>query len=104
MSNEIDTSLVKETMELIPEHTWPVVIDELSIKIVNSMPPEYIERLTGDPINTKRAEEILLNFYLESEEKREDIICDAFGFVGAVKILLHLEELELDKIPVLKQQ
>lgn len=95
----IDSGLVKETMDLIPEHTWPLVIDEISVQIVKTMPAEYIERLTGDRLNFKKAEEILLNFYLESKEKREDIICDSFGFVGAETILHYLDGLELDKIP-----
>lgn len=99
MPKEIDTELVRQTMEVIPEHTWPVVIDKLSEQIVDAMPSEYIQRLTGDPLGFERAEEILLHFYLESKEKREDIICDSFGFVGAETILHYLDGLELDKIP-----
>ena len=99
MPKEIDTELVQKTMEIIPEHTWPVVIDKLSNKIVNVMPSEYLEQLTGDPSGIEQAEKILLNFYLQSKEKREDLICDSFGFVGTETILYYLDELELDKIP-----
>ena len=94
----IDSGLVKETMDLIPEHTWPLVIDEIAVQIVKTMPAEYIERLTGDRLNFKKAEEILLNFYLQSKEKREDAICDSFGFAGVQTILYALEELELREI------
>ena len=38
----IDSGLVKETMDLIPEHTWPLVIDEIAVQIVKTMPAEYI--------------------------------------------------------------
>jgi len=96
--------LIKETVSLIPEHTWPVVIDKLSARIVDAMPAEYLEKLTGDPIGFEKAENILLNFYLQSKEKREDIISDAFGFVGAESILYYLEGLNLEEIPKPKQQ
>tara|TARA_R100001082_G_C4216884_1_gene97465 strand:+ start:132 stop:491 length:360 start_codon:yes stop_codon:yes gene_type:complete len=100
----IDSGLVKETMDLIPEHTWPVVIDKLSAQIVDAMPSEHLEKLTGDPQGFEQAEKILLGFYLQSKEKREDIICDSFGFVGAETILYYLDGLQLDKIPDPKQQ
>jgi len=96
--------LIEETVSLIPEHTWPVVIDKLSARIVDAMPAEYLEKLTGDPIGFEKAENILLNFYLQSKEKREDIISDAFGFVGAESILYYLEGLNLEEIPEPKQQ
>ena len=95
--------LIQKTVSLIPEHTWPVVIDKLSARIVDAMPAEYLERLTGDPIGFEKAEKILLNFYLQSKEKREDLISDSFGFVGAESILYYLEGLNLDKIPEPKQ-
>ena len=95
--------LIQETVSLIPEHTWPVVIDKLSARIVDAMPAEYLEKLTGDPIGFEKAEKILLNFYLQSKEKREDLISDSFGFVGAESILYYLEGLNLDKIPEPKQ-
>ena len=98
----IDSGLVKETMDLIPEHTWPLVIDEISVQIVKTMPAEYIEQLTGDRLNFKKAEEILLNFYLQSKEKREDLISDSFGFVGAESILYYLEGLKQKKMSGLK--
>ncbi len=96
--------LIQETVSLIPEHTWPVVIDKLSAKIVGKMPSEVLEDLTGDPEGFEKAEKILLGFYLQSKEKREDIICDSFGFVGAETILYYLDGLELDKIPAPKQE
>ena len=95
--------LIQETVSLIPEHTWPVVIDKLSARIVDAMPAEYLEKLTGDPIGFEKAEKILLNFYLQSKEKREDLISDSFGFVGAESTLYFLENMELDKIPEPKQ-
>ena len=96
--------LIQETISLIPEHTWPVVIDKLSARIVDAMPAEYLEKLTGDPIGFEKAEQILLNFYLQSKEKREDLISDSFGFVGSVSTLYLLENMELDKIPEPKQK
>ena len=95
--------LIQETVSLIPEHTWPVVIDKLSAKIVGKMPSEVLEDLTGDPEGFEKAEKILLSFYLQSKEKREDLIADSFGFVGAESTLYFLEALELDKIENPKQ-
>ena len=96
--------LIKDTVSLIPEHTWPVVIDKLSARIVDAMPAEYLEQLTGDPVGFEKAEQILLNFYLQSKEKREDLIADSFGFVGAESTLYFLEALKLDEIPEPKQK
>ena len=96
--------LIQETISLIPEHTWPVVIDKLSARIVDAMPAEYLEKLTGDPIGFEKAEKILLNFYLQSKEKREDLISDSFGLVGAEPTLYFLENMELDKISEPKQK
>ena len=41
MTKELVTpkdQLVQDTISLIPEHTWPVVIDKLSALIVGKMP------------------------------------------------------------------
>ena len=96
--------LIQQTISLIPEHTWPVVTDKLSARIVHQMPCDVLKQLTGSEIALEKAEEILLNFYLQSKEKREDIICDSFGFVGGETILYYLDGLQLDKIPDPKQQ
>ena len=32
--------LIEQTVSLIPEHTWPVVADQLSARIVDTMPSE----------------------------------------------------------------
>jgi len=95
--------LIKQTVSLIPEHTWPVVADQLSARIVDTMPSEILEQLTGNPTGFEEAEKSLLNFYLQSKEKREDLISDSFGFVGAEPILYYLDGLDLDKIPEPKQ-
>ncbi len=95
--------LIEQTVSLIPEHTWPVVADQLSARIVDTMPAEILEQLTGDPMGFEAAEKSLLSFYLQSKEKREDLIADSFGFVGAESTLYFLEALELDKIENPKQ-
>ena len=96
--------LIQQTISLIPEHTWPVVTDKLSARIVHQMPCDVLKQLTGSEIAFEKAEEILLNFYLQSKEKREDLISDSFGFVGAESILYYLEGLNLEEIPEPKQQ
>jgi len=107
MTKELVTpkdQLVQDTVSLIPEHTWPVVIDKLSALIVDRMPAEFLEQLTGDRVGFAQAEKKLLDFYFQSKEKREHLIADSFGFVGAESTLYFLEELELDKIPNPKQK
>ena len=96
--------LIQQTISLIPKHTWPVVIDKLSARIVHQMPSNVLKQLTGSEIDFEKAEKILLSFYLQSEEKREDLISDSFGFVGAESTLYFLENMELDKIPEPKQK
>ena len=34
--------LIQQTVSLIPEHTWPVVADQLSARIVDTMPSEIL--------------------------------------------------------------
>ena len=96
--------LIQQTISLIPEHTWPVVIDKLSSRIVDQMPSNVLKQLTGSEVDFEKAEKILLNFYLQSKEKREDLISDSFGLVGAEPTLYFLENMELDKIPKPKQK
>ena len=93
--------LIEQTLSLIPEHTWPVVADQLSARIVDTMPADVLEQLTGNPTGFEKAEKILLGFYLQSKEKRKDLISDAFG---AEPTLYYLDGLGLDKIPDPKQQ
>jgi len=96
--------LIQQTISLIPEHTWPVVIDKLSARIVDQMPSNVLKQLTGSEVDFEKAEKILLNFYLQSKEKREDLISDSFGLVGAEPTLYFLENMELDKISEPKQK
>ncbi len=96
--------LIEQTLSLIPEHTWPIVADQLSARIVDTMPADILEQLTGNPTGFEKAEKILLSFYLQSKEKRKDLISDAFGFIGAEPTLYYLDGLGLDKIPDPKQQ
>ena len=50
--------LIKDTVSLIPEHTWPVVTDKLSARIVHQMPCDVLKQLTGSEIAFEKAEEI----------------------------------------------
>tara|TARA_B100000945_G_scaffold321216_1_gene334512 strand:+ start:6917 stop:7237 length:321 start_codon:yes stop_codon:yes gene_type:complete len=103
MTSETE-KLIEDTISLIPEHTWPIVIDELSKRIVNVMPSDVIEELTGDQLDFDKAHETLLSYYLALKDNRKKIIKDAFGFVGAVQILHYLDHLNLDKISAVQSE
>ena len=103
MTSETE-KLIEDTISLIPEHTWPIVIDELSKKIVNVMPSDVIEELTGDQLAFDEAHKTLLSYYLDLKNNRKKIIKDAFGFVGAVSILYYLDNLNLDKIAAVQSE
>ena len=62
--------LIEQTVSLIPEHTWPVVADQLSARIVDTMPSEILEQLTGNPTGFEEAGKVCrLNMALEGTKQ-----------------------------------
>lgn len=96
-STPIDLNLVDQVVERIPEHTWEVVRKSIVETLVDMMPSDILERLTGKLDDFDRAEEILFDYY-ELPERKRDLICDAFKIMGEEDTLYRLDSLELDRI------
>lgn len=96
-STPIDLNLVEQVIERIPEWTWQSVKDAIVTNIVDEMPSSVLEQLTGSPNNFDKAEEILNDYYVLPDLKKE-LIVDAFKIIGDENTLYLLDSLQLDKI------
>lgn len=94
----VDLDLVDKVAELIPDHTWPRVIQGLSALLVDYMSSDLLLRLTGKPTDFERAEEILICFYSQDGFHKE-VIADAFKTIGTEQTLYTLDLWQLDQIP-----
>lgn len=94
----VDLDLVDKVAELIPDHTWPRVIQGLSACLVDYMSSDFLLRLTGSPTDFEKAEEILICFYSQDGFHKE-VIADAFKAIGTEQTLYTLDLWQLDKIP-----
>jgi hypothetical protein len=93
----IDLDLVNQVLEHIPRFAWTVVRDAIITNLVDSMPSDVVERLTGDPENFERADEILQDYY-KPDERKFNLIEDAFKLLGEETTLYLLDGLQLDKL------
>lgn len=96
MTETIDLDLVNQIMAYIPQWTWPLVKDALIEKIVDSMPWEVLQKLTGDPDNFDRAEEILHDHYVMPDSGFE-LLLDSIQILGLEYVVAVLDAMELDK-------
>jgi hypothetical protein len=96
-SPPINLNLVKQTIDLIPVHTWDLVKKTIVSHIVDLMSCSVLEKLTGSPDGCDLADEILLNYY-DNEVTKEELIIDSFKICGEEYILFLLDSLQLDKI------
>jgi hypothetical protein len=94
---KIDLDLIDKVIVQIPEWTWPVVKDRLVTDLVDAMSTTILERLTGNPTNDDRAQEILDDYYVSSD-RNKDLIVDSFKILGKKQTLHSLDSLQLDKI------
>lgn len=94
---EINLDLVNQICNNIPEWTWPVVKEQLVDALVDAMPTQILEQLTGDPTGDERALEILDDYY-RSDETNKDLIIDAFQILGEDQTAYLLDALQLHKI------
>jgi hypothetical protein len=96
-SNGINLDLADQVVDRIPPGTWLNVREAIIASLVDYMPSTVTERLTGDPTNFERAEEILSSYYAE-DERNLNLIRDAFQILGEETTLYLLDSLQLDKI------
>lgn len=92
----IDLNVVDQVIELIPQWTWSVVKQTLINQLVNSMPTDILEKLTGDPTGDDLAQEMLDDYY-RPDELNKDLIVDSFRILGQEQTLCILEGLNLEQ-------
>ena len=93
----IDTDLIDQVLDHIPRFAWTVVRDAIITNLVDSMPSWVVEQLTGDPENFDRADEILQDYY-NLDERKFNLIEDAFRILGDENTMYLLDGLQLDKL------
>ena len=90
-------SLIDMFVDAIPDNTWPIVKEHLVTQIVDCMPSNIIESITGDPYNDDRAIEILDDFY-KGPDMNHQMIVDCFKILGTDQTAYALDSLQLNKI------
>ena len=96
-NTKINLDLIDQVVDRIPEWTWSVVKDRLVTDLVDAMSTTVLERLTGNPTDDDRAQEILDDYYAPSD-KNKDLIVDSFKIIGEEQTLHSLDSLQLNKI------
>ena len=92
----IDLNLVDQVCERIPDETWTMVRDAIVANVVDNMPSDVLMKLTGEPDNFDRAEEIVMDYY-RIPERNHELIADSFKILGPENTLYLLDSLQLDK-------
>lgn len=95
--NLVDLDLVDKVVELIPPITWDSVITGIITQIVDGMPSDILQKLTGSFDDFDRAEQILHDYYRSEDRDNKELIIDAFKMLGAENTLYFLDSLQLDK-------
>jgi hypothetical protein len=96
-NKSINLNLVNLICDNIPEWTWAIVKEQLIDAMVDVMPTQILEQLTGDPLGDERALEILDDYY-KPNETNKDLIIDAFKILGEDQTTYLLDALQLEKI------
>jgi len=95
--NLVDLDLVDKVMELIPPITWDSVLTGIITQIVDNMPSDILEKLTGSFDDFDKAEQILHDYYTSDTRENKELIIDAFKMLGVEHTLYFLDSLQLDK-------
>lgn len=96
-SNVVDLELIDKVVALIPSVTWHSVLTGIVTQLVDSMPSNVLEKLTGSFDDFDKAEQILHDYYASDGVENKELIIDAFNILGAEHTLTFLDSLQLDK-------
>ncbi len=96
-TQSIDEELIDEVVRRIPDWTWESVRDAIIANLVDNMPSDIIQLITGEPDDFDTAEAVLYDYYPLPQQRRQMII-DAFKIIGDENTLYLLDSLQLDKI------
>lgn len=91
--------LARAIVERIPAHTWDVVIEAMVDMLVDFMPCNILERLTGEPEGFEKATNILLNYYSQDSHMCTELFQDCLSIIPDHVVLSHLDQLHLESIP-----
>ncbi len=96
-AESIDLDLIDKIVDLIPAYTWETVRTAIVTNIVDNMPGDVVNNLTGSYDDFDKAEEILYDYYA-LPEKQAELICDGFRILGQEATVYLLDSLQLNKI------
>lgn len=98
-SSMIDMQLVDDVVMAIPDDCWDKVKAKFVEEIVNEMPSEILQALTGssDDKSYAKAETILAEYY-EPDTGCIEIIVDAMKLIGPEQTLYNLDLLQLTPV------
>ena len=99
----IDSELIDKVLAMIPPDVTHLVIPALVGSLIDAMPSNVLESLTGDPLGFDKAEDILMSYY-QGNDALHNLIQDSFKILGSENTLYLLDAMQLDKYMEFKQQ
>ena len=90
--------LEEAIIQLIPDGAWDKVLEGLVELLVDYMPCNILDRLTGDPEGYEKASNMLLNYYSQSRDMHHELIHDCLLIIPDHVVLSTLDQLQLDGI------
>lgn len=91
-SELIDLDLVDKVVDHIPTDKWDQVRQAVVERIVDNMPGQIIQKITGSYDDFDKAEQTLNNFYTN---ETNELIVDAFRILGVEDTIYLLDSLQL---------
>jgi len=88
----IDLDLVDKVVAHIPTDKWDQVRQAVVERIVDNMPGQIIEKITGSYDDFDQAEQTLNKFYAN---ETNELIVDAFRLLGVEDTIYLLDSLQL---------
>ena len=99
----IDLELIDKVLAMIPPDVTHLVVPALVGSLIDAMPSNVLESLTGHPLGFDKAEEILMSYY-QGDDALYKLIEDSFKILGSENTLYLLDAMQLDKYMEFKQQ
>ena len=90
----IDSELIDKVLAMIPPDVTHLVVPALVGSLIDAMPSNVLESLTGDPLGFDRAEDILMSYY-QGDDALYNLIQDSFKILGSENTLYLLVALHL---------
>jgi len=89
--NSVDIDLANQIVDVITiHHAWPAVREYLIEKIIDEMPADIMQKLTGTRDDYDQAEKFLTEYY-DSTERHLTLILDAFQILSTTQTCYYLD-------------